>query len=59
MTTNPYRPGIQRHFWNSNEHKCDCGSSEKVWLCGHWVCLNRVLEELERQNIKLIKANNL
>lgn len=59
MTANPYRPKppIKRHFWNTALNKCDCEETKRIWICGHWVCFEKLKDELETQNVRIIKLN--
>lgn len=40
-----------RHYWNSHKMLCDCGCKDRFFICGHWVCVIRIKEEMEQQGL--------
>ena len=44
-----------RHYWRSNEKRCDCGCKDRIFLKGVWYCAVALQEVLNDQGYSLEK----
>jgi len=47
-----------RHYWRSNEKRCDCGCKDRIFLRGAWFCAVAIQEVLNDQGYSLEKNYN-
>lgn len=44
---------VNKHRWLSEQDKCSCGCSLKVWVNHKWICLDKLRAELNKVGYSL------